>query len=75
MWSGLTDPAGGCTGVTMLVGQVQTGTEAAAEISVEIGVTPVTGIGLGLTRGTTVGWGAQAVPAKRISSKIIEVFI
>jgi hypothetical protein len=48
-------PSCDCAGVTMLVGQVHTGTEVAAGISVATGVTPVTGIGLGLINGTTAG--------------------
>jgi hypothetical protein len=59
----------------MLVGQVHTGMEVAAGISVATGVTTVNGIGVGLINGATGCRVAHAVTVKRISSKIIEIFI
>jgi hypothetical protein len=59
----------------MLVGQVHTGMEVAAGISVVTGVMPVTGNGVELINGATGCQGAHAVSVNSISSKIIEIFI
>jgi len=59
----------------VLVGQVHTGADVAVGISVATGGRLVTGSGLGMTAGATVGWGAQAETVIKISSKISEVFI
>jgi hypothetical protein len=49
--------------------------EVAAGISVATGVMPVTGNGVELINRATGCLGAHAVIVKRISSKIIEIFI
>jgi len=72
----LTPPLWDRVGVVMPVGQVHTDTEVPDIVTEVAGGSLVTTIGMGIwvSSGSTVGWGAQAVTHNRIST-INESFI